>query len=148
MASAAQIAANRRNALKSTGPRTAAGKAVSSRNRLRHGLRARAPAMAGEDHANFERFRADLRAELAPRDAREALLAEVVAEGLWRHRRAAQAEAALMNRAGTLALTHAQLAELLLILRYEVAASRAFHCALALLERGREKARPSLERQR
>ena len=33
-----QIAANRANALRSTGPKTAAGRARSSRNALRHGL--------------------------------------------------------------------------------------------------------------
>jgi len=40
MASPAQIAANRRNALRSTGPRTAIGKARSQSNALKHGLRA------------------------------------------------------------------------------------------------------------
>ena len=38
MASEKQIAANRANALRSTGPRTAAGRATSSQNALRHGL--------------------------------------------------------------------------------------------------------------
>jgi hypothetical protein len=38
MASERQIAANRRNAKKSSGPRSAAGKARSGRNALRHGL--------------------------------------------------------------------------------------------------------------
>jgi hypothetical protein len=38
MATEKQIAANRRNATRSTGPRTAAGKAKSSRNAFRHGL--------------------------------------------------------------------------------------------------------------
>jgi hypothetical protein len=38
VASEKQIAANRANALKSTGPRTAAGRATSSRNAYRHGL--------------------------------------------------------------------------------------------------------------
>src|SRR3984893_13113796 len=38
MASEKQIAANRANAQKSTGPRTAAGRLKSSRNALRHGL--------------------------------------------------------------------------------------------------------------
>ena len=40
MASTSKIAANRRNSLKSCGPRGAAGKSVASRNALRHGLAA------------------------------------------------------------------------------------------------------------
>jgi hypothetical protein len=40
MATPAQIEANRRNARKSTGPKTAAGKAASSRNALTHGMTA------------------------------------------------------------------------------------------------------------
>jgi hypothetical protein len=84
MATAAQIAANRRNALKSTGPRTAAGKAASSRNALRHGLRARSAVVLGEDLRDFERFRAELRAALAPRGGREERLAETVVHAAWR----------------------------------------------------------------
>jgi hypothetical protein len=38
MTSAAKIRANRRNALRSTGPRSLAGKAVAARNARRHGL--------------------------------------------------------------------------------------------------------------
>ncbi len=38
--SAKQIAANRRNAKKSSGPRTSEGKAVASRNAITHGLHA------------------------------------------------------------------------------------------------------------
>jgi hypothetical protein len=38
MTTARQMAANLRNAQRSTGPRTAAGKSTSSRNALRHGL--------------------------------------------------------------------------------------------------------------
>jgi len=40
MTSERKIAANRLNAKKSRGPRTAAGKSLASRNALRHGLRA------------------------------------------------------------------------------------------------------------
>jgi hypothetical protein len=42
MTSARKIAANRRNSRKSCGPRTAAGKAIASRNALRHGWASRA----------------------------------------------------------------------------------------------------------
>ena len=38
MATAKQVAANRANAARSTGPRTAAGRTKSSRNAFRHGL--------------------------------------------------------------------------------------------------------------
>ena len=41
MASAAQMVANQRNAQKSTGPRTAGGKAIACQNSLRHGFLAR-----------------------------------------------------------------------------------------------------------
>ncbi|MFI5381076.1 MAG: hypothetical protein ACHRHE_17400, partial [Tepidisphaerales bacterium] len=48
-ASAARTAANRRNALKSTGPRTPEGKAKSALNALKHGLTAQSPLLPTED---------------------------------------------------------------------------------------------------
>ena len=45
--------ANRRNARKSTGPKTAAGKARSKMNALKHGLDAETPILPGEDEAAF-----------------------------------------------------------------------------------------------
>ena len=56
MATPAQIAANRRNALKSTGPRTAAGKAASGRNALTHGLTARTAVVLDEDAGDYAEF--------------------------------------------------------------------------------------------
>jgi hypothetical protein len=49
MASARQIAANRRNARRSTGPKTASGRARASRNACRHGLRGTSGTAAWSD---------------------------------------------------------------------------------------------------
>jgi hypothetical protein len=48
MATEAQIKANQQNAQKSTGPRTAEGKAAVSRNAVKHGLFASDPVILGE----------------------------------------------------------------------------------------------------
>jgi hypothetical protein len=59
MASRRQITANRRNARKSTGPRTSAGKLRSRRNALKHGLTAETVVTVFEnrnDYAAFERL--------------------------------------------------------------------------------------------
>ena len=64
-ASAAVVAANRRNAERSTGPRTASGKARSRRNALKHGLTGAGVAVPDEDSSaiqeRFEAFEADLK---------------------------------------------------------------------------------------
>src|SRR5262245_64783995 len=49
MSTRKQIDANRRNALKSTGPRTAEGKSASSMNALKTGIDARSQVIRGED---------------------------------------------------------------------------------------------------
>ncbi len=49
-----RIDANRRNAQKSSGPRTAEGKSRSRFNRLEHGLAAPVPVLPGEDPAAFQ----------------------------------------------------------------------------------------------
>jgi hypothetical protein len=88
MASVAQIQANRLNARKSTGPRTAAGKERASRNALKHGLLAREAVIQGEDPEEFELYREGMLAELAPAGVVETMLAERVVGLSWRLRRA------------------------------------------------------------
>jgi hypothetical protein len=52
-----QIQANRRNALRSTGPKTARGKRAVSRNAIKHGLLAREVVItAGEGEESLKEF--------------------------------------------------------------------------------------------
>ncbi len=88
MATTAQVRANRANARKSTGPRTAAGKETASRNAVKHGLLAREAVIAGEDPEEFEVYREGMLADLAPAGPVEAMLAERIVGLSWRLRRA------------------------------------------------------------
>jgi hypothetical protein len=87
MATAAQIKANRQNAKKSTGPKTAEGKAAVSKNAVKHGLFTDS-VVTGETEAEYEAFHGELLAELDPRGVMELLLAERVVSLWWRLRRA------------------------------------------------------------
>ncbi len=88
MATAAQVRANRANAQKSTGPRTAAGKERASQNAVKHGLLAQEAVIQGEDPEEFERYRTWMLEELAPAGPVETMLAERVVGLSWRLRRA------------------------------------------------------------
>jgi hypothetical protein len=88
MATTAQIQANRSNAQKSTGPRTAEGKERASQNAVKHGLLAREAVIVGEDPAEFEMYREGMLQTLDPVGPVEAMLAERVVGLSWRLRRA------------------------------------------------------------
>ena len=88
MASAAQIAANRRNAQKSTGPRTDAGKTIVAQNGIRHGFTARQDVIGSEDQVQFDRHRERMLRALAPVGPVEVELAERIISLSWRLRRA------------------------------------------------------------
>jgi len=88
MASEAQIVANRRNAQRSTGPRTEAGKAVACQNGLRHGFLARQDVIGSESQAQFDGHRERMWKALAPVGPVESELAERIASLSWRLRRA------------------------------------------------------------
>lgn len=95
--SARKAAANRANAAKSTGPRTAEGKAKSSCNALVHGLTARCALLPGEDPADYRAFERRMLADLRPLGAVQALLAEQIVQTGWRLRRVPAAEAAVID---------------------------------------------------
>jgi hypothetical protein len=146
MASPAQIDANRRNALRSTGPRTAAGRAAVRRNALRHGMTAEQVVLVDELPEDFSHFFSDLRDALAPADAIEEQLVERLVICAWRLRRACRCEAAVFDYAalgngwGT-AIDDAGkafkrvAANIATLSRYETAIERSFHRAALALER-------------
>ena len=71
MTSWAQFQANRRNALRSTGPRTEEGKSRSRMNAVRHGLTAETVIGAFEDAEDYKAFEASVTAGYDPRTAVE-----------------------------------------------------------------------------
>ena len=86
--SALQIAASRRNGARSRGPRTAAGKAHSAQNALRHGLASRTVVLVHEeDRAAYEALRADIIARHRPKGALEEHWAQRLCDALWRQAR-------------------------------------------------------------
>jgi hypothetical protein len=92
-----QIEANRRNALKSTGPKTTAGKEQSRRNAVRHGLTAETVIGMLEDAEDYRQFEAAVIADYDAQSAVERELALRLASLLWRLRRATTMETGLFE---------------------------------------------------
>src|SRR5262245_29285853 len=99
MTSLQQIEANRRNALKSTGPTTSEGKERSSRNAVRHGLTAETVVGALESSSDYELFEAAIISDYSPETAVGRQLALRLASVLWRLRRATSIETAIFDSA-------------------------------------------------
>ena len=98
-----KVAANRRNAELSTGPRTEAGKRRSRHNALKHGVLASALLVTqgegAEDRVEFDELLGALRRDLAPVGTLEEMMVERIAVCHWRHKRALRCEAGLVRRA-------------------------------------------------
>jgi hypothetical protein len=97
-----QIAANRLNALKSTGPRTEEGKQRSRQNAWRHGLTAETVITALEQAADYHAFEASIASDYRPRSATERELVSRLASVLWRLRRSTAIETGLFQVQGEL----------------------------------------------
>jgi hypothetical protein len=97
MASKMKIAANRKNALKSSGPKSAAGKSRSSLNALKYGAFTKVPVLWGEDASEHRLFVEQLTQELAPKTAIEGMLADQIAGDMWRLKRIETAERAYFD---------------------------------------------------
>src|SRR5262245_28754370 len=97
MISLQRLEANRRNALRSTGPRTEDGKQRSRVNAIRHGLTAETVVGSLEDAEDYKAFEAAI---IADYEAETAVARELVlrlASLLWRLRRANAIEADLFE---------------------------------------------------
>ena len=91
-----QIRANRKNALKSTGPKTPNGKGIARWNALDHGLLSKEVVItAGPGKENGDEYRGlltELREDLQPTGILEEMLVERIATSYWRHMRALRYE--------------------------------------------------------
>jgi hypothetical protein len=97
MTSEKQARANRRNALKSTGPKTPKGKATVRHNALRHGLLSRDVLLPGEDEDALRELGEHLWDELQPVGALESLLVNrVISSSTWRLQRLGRVEAGIV----------------------------------------------------
>ena len=97
MTSFRQIEANRRNALKSTGPKSEEGKHASRCNALRHGLTAETIVGSLEDAEDYKAFEAAITADYDAQSAVERELVLQLASILWRLRRATTMETGLFE---------------------------------------------------
>jgi hypothetical protein len=98
-----QAEANRRNAMKSTGPRTPEGKAASSRNGLTHGLSGdKHFILEGEDPEAFLRLLQDLHDHLRPVGDSEEMVVQRIAAAQWRLDRAFALETGIYREESTI----------------------------------------------
>src|SRR4028119_705181 len=95
MTSEGKAEANRRNALKSTGPKTPEGKSAVRLNAVRHGLLSKEVLLPGEDEEALRELGEHVRAELRPVGALENLLIDRFVAAVWRLRRLGRVEAGI-----------------------------------------------------
>jgi hypothetical protein len=97
MTSLRQIESNRRNAQKSTGPKTDSGKHRASRNAVRRGLTAETVIKLLEDPEDYQAFELAVTTDYDAESAVERELVLRLASLLWRLRRATSIETGLLQ---------------------------------------------------
>lgn len=93
-----QLQANRRNAVKATGPRTREGKTKSSRNALKHGLLSKQIILPDEAAGDFDSLHRGIQAHLEPEGELECEMVYRLAHDFWRLRRIGRIEAEVLTR--------------------------------------------------
>jgi hypothetical protein len=131
MATKAQINANRDNAQKSSGPKTAEGKARSCLNHVSHGFTSSILMVKDlEDREEFDGLLADLTREFQPATPHEQILVEKMVFNQWNSLRAIRLQSLHL----TVSLPRGFISkELGLLIRYQTTADRAYHKAHAEL---------------
>ena len=98
MASPSQIAANRKNAQKATGPRTIAGRAASSQNAIKTGIHAQSEIIRTESQDDYASLIAEYYARFHPAAPEERALVDDLIRAEWLGRRYMQAAAKLWQK--------------------------------------------------
>jgi hypothetical protein len=96
MASIRQINANRNNARRSTGPKSAEGKARSASNALQHGLLSRDIVLPDEDAEEFTALAASYTAQLDPQGPLEEFCVRQMVAADWKLRRLLRLETGML----------------------------------------------------
>jgi hypothetical protein len=138
MTSIKQTEANRRNAQKSTGPKTPEGKAAVRLNALRHGLCARTAVLPAENAEEFEQLCADLETEWHPQGRTEQYLLEQMAVAQWKAARACNMEYNIYDQGS---LTESRVRTLEYVLKQQTRWERTYFKALRDLQ-ALQKPRP------
>ncbi len=139
--SASQLAANRANALKSSGPRSEAGLAISSQNRTTHGLTRHNGVfrlLTTEEPEKFAALKTDLELEHHPETETESILVNNMAESTWLSQRAAKLIDTTANPDSG-AIIDGKMFNL--YMRYQTTHTRAFHKSLNDLLKLRKETR-------
>ena len=93
-----RVRANRRNAKKSTGPKTAEGKRIVSRNALVHGLRSQHfPILPYENTAEYREFEEAMERDCYPRGILQRQVVHQITQISWKLRRIPAIEASLLK---------------------------------------------------
>ena len=93
-----RIRANRRNAKKSTGPKSAEGKRIVSRNALTHGLRSQHfPVLPYENSAEYREFEEAMERDCYPQGILQRQVVFQITQISWKLRRIPAIEAALLK---------------------------------------------------
>jgi hypothetical protein len=83
MATPAQIQANQKNSMHSTGPQTPEGKAAAAQNARTHGYYAKRLYLSEEDQAKYAQLESDLKAEINPQGIEEQSALKQLLHALW-----------------------------------------------------------------